>query len=177
MSIAPTNAALTIGQTQQFTATVPGGGAATWTVDTIAGGNASVGVVTATGLYTAGTAPGVHNLIATSVANTTQTATAIAAVTDLAGIYTWHNNNSRNGANTQEYALTPTNVNPTSFGKLASCTVGGPPPTTSYLSPPNMMDSLPSMRIRRRARCCGRRTSSTRRTAPPPARRPFRPMW
>jgi hypothetical protein len=125
MSIAPTNAALTIGQTQQFTATVPGGGAATWTVDTIAGGNASVGVVTATGLYTAGTAPGVHNLIATSVANTTQTATAIAAVTDLAGIYTWHNNNSRNGANTQEYALTPTNVNPTSFGKLASCTVDG----------------------------------------------------
>ena len=125
MSVAPTNAALTITETQQFTATVPGGGPATWTVNDIAGGNSSVGTVSSSGLYTAGTTPGSYTVKATSAANTSQTASATAAVTDLAGVYTWHDNNSRNGANTQEYALTTTNVNTTNFGKLASCTVDG----------------------------------------------------
>lgn len=124
MSLAPQNAALTLNRTQQFTATVPGGGAATWTVDGIANGNASVGTITATGLYTAGGA-GVHTIAATSVANSTQSAGASAAVTDLAGVYTYHNDAARDGANTQEYALTPGNVNTTSFGKLASCAVDG----------------------------------------------------
>jgi hypothetical protein len=125
MSVAPGNAALTLTETQQFTATVPGGGPATWTVNGIAGGNTSVGTVSSTGLYTAGTTPGSYTVMATSVANLAQHASATAAVTDLAGVYTWHDNNSRNGANTQEYALTTSNVNTTSFGKLASCTVDG----------------------------------------------------
>src|SRR6202522_258623 len=124
MSLAPQNAALTLNRTQQFTATVPGGGTATWTVDGIANGNASMGTITATGLYTAGGA-GVHTIAATSVANSTQSASASAAVTDLAGVYTYHNDAARDGANTQEYALTPGNVNTTSFGKLASCAVDG----------------------------------------------------
>ena len=125
VTVAPTIAALTVSQTQQFTATVPGGGAATWTVDGIAGGNAAVGVVTSGGLYTAGTAVGTHTVVATSVANPTQSGSAIVAVTDLAGVYTYHNDLARDGANTQEYALTPANVNTSSFGKLTSCTVDG----------------------------------------------------
>jgi hypothetical protein len=125
MSLSPKSAAITLTRTQQFTATVPGGGAATWTVDGIAGGNSTVGLISATGLYTAGTAAGAHTIVATSSANTTQSANAVVAVTDLAGVYTYHNNLARNGANTQEYALQTSTVNTASFGKLASCTVDG----------------------------------------------------
>jgi hypothetical protein len=94
-------------------------------VDNIASGNSTVGTISATGLYTTGTAPGTHTIVATSIANTTQSASAIIAVTDLAGVYTYHNNGARNGANTQEYALKTTTVNTTSFGKLVSCTADG----------------------------------------------------
>ena len=124
MSVAPQTAPLVLGATKQFTATVPGDVAATWTVDGIANGNTTVGTISSTGLYTAGVA-GTHTIVATSVANPAQTASAVAAVTDLAGVLTYHNDLSRDGANVQEYALTPTNVNATGFGKLASCTVDG----------------------------------------------------
>jgi hypothetical protein len=124
MSLAPQNSALTLNRVQQFAATVPGGGEAAWTVDGIANGNAAVGTITATGRYTAGAA-GVHTIVATSLANSTQSASAVAAVTDLAGVYTYHNDAARDGANTREYALSPANINTRSFGKLASCAVNG----------------------------------------------------
>ena len=128
VTVAPTIAALTVSQTQQFTVTVPGGGAAIWAVDGIVGGNAAVGIVTIVtsgALYTAGTAVGTHTVLATSVANSTQSGSAVVAVTDLAGMYTYHNDLARDGANMQEYALTTANVNTSSFGKLTSCTVDG----------------------------------------------------
>jgi hypothetical protein len=129
VTLSPTIATLTVSQTQQFTATVPGGGAATWAVDGIVGGSAAVGIVTSGGtsggLYTAGTAVGTHTVVATSVANPTQSGSAVVAVTDLAGVYTYHNDLARDGANMQEYALTTANVNTSSFGKLTSCTVDG----------------------------------------------------
>ena len=43
----------------------------------------------------------------------------------MAGIYTYHNDLSRDGVNSQEYALTPTDVNTSNFGKLFSCAVDG----------------------------------------------------
>jgi hypothetical protein len=125
MTVSPRTAALALSQTQQFTATVPGAGGATWTVDGVSGGNSTVGPISATGLYTAGTAAGMHTIVATSIANTTMSASANAAVTDLAGVYTYHNDLARDGANTHEYALQTSNVNVTSFGKLASCSVDG----------------------------------------------------
>ena len=125
MSVSPRTAAITLSQTQQFTATVPGGGGATWTVDGISGGNSTVGLISASGLYAAGTAVGAHTIVATSIADTTMSANALAAVTDLAGVYTYHNDLARDGANTHEYALQTSNVNVTSFGKLASCSVDG----------------------------------------------------
>jgi hypothetical protein len=125
MGIAPANVAVTLTRTQQFTATVPGGGAAIWTVDGITGGSATVGQVSSTGLYTAGTAAGLHSVVATSVANSGQKAAAAAAVTDLAGVYTYHNNLARDGSNIHEYALTPSTVTAAHFGKVATCTVDG----------------------------------------------------
>jgi hypothetical protein len=125
VSVSPRIAAITLSRTQQFTAIVPGGGAAAWTVDGIAGGNSTVGLVSATGLYAAGTAAGTHTLVATSVADPTKSANAIVAVTDLPGVFTYHNNLARNGANTQEYALQPSIVNTANFGKLAACAADG----------------------------------------------------
>jgi hypothetical protein len=125
LTVSPKTAAITLSQTQQFTATVPGGGAATWSVDGIAGGNGTVGSISSSGVYTPGTAVGTHTALATSVANSTQSGSAVVAVTDLAGIYTHHNDLARDGANVREYALTTANVKTTSFGKLFSCTADG----------------------------------------------------
>jgi hypothetical protein len=47
------------------------------------------------------------------------------AVTDIHGVFTYHNNAYRDGANTHEFALTPSTVTSATFGKLFSCTVDG----------------------------------------------------
>lgn len=79
--------------------------------------------------FTAPGTPGTVTITATSLADASKTATATIGVTDLAGVTTYLNGNSRQGANQQEYALTnaasspTTNVNSTNFGKLFSCTV------------------------------------------------------
>ena len=127
VAMSPKMAAIALLQTQQFTATVPGGGTATWAVDGIAGGNSAVGTVSAGGLYTAvaGTAAGAHTVVATSVANTSQSGSAVVTVTDLAGVYTYHNDLARDGANLHEYALTTANVNTNAFGKLFACRTDG----------------------------------------------------
>ena len=125
MALSPAFAAVSQSQTQQFTATVPGGGAASWMVDGISGGNSTVGLINSGGLYTPGMAAGVHTIVAISNANSSQTASAQVAVSDLAGVYTYHNDLERDGANTKEYALTPSNVATATFGKLFACTVDG----------------------------------------------------
>lgn len=125
MSLSPSVAALSLSQSQQFTASIPGGGGAGWTVDGISGGNGSVGLIDSTGLYTPGTAVGAHTIVATSTADSSQTASAQVYVTDLAGVLTYHNDIARDGANTHEYALDASNVNTSHFGKQFSCTVDG----------------------------------------------------
>ena len=122
VTVSPKAASITTSQTQQFTATVPGGGTPTWSVDTIAGGNSTVGTIDSTGLFTPGSAAGTHTILATSGSDS---GTATLGVTDLAGVYTFHNDLARDGANTKEYGLTTSNVNGSGFGKLTSCTVDG----------------------------------------------------
>lgn len=125
VNVAPRIAALALWQPQQFTASVSGGGAVTWSVDGIAGGNGTVGTIGSGGLYTPGSAVGTHTVLAANAANASQAGSAVVAVTDLAGVYTYHNDIARDGANTQEYALTTANVNTAQFGKLFSCTADG----------------------------------------------------
>jgi hypothetical protein len=127
VSVSPKRAAITTGQTQSFAATVTGSSntSVTWGVDTIAGGNATVGTIDASGKYTPPTSGGAHTVTATSVADGAKSASASLGVTDLAGVFTYHNNISRDGSNIKEYALTPANVSTSTFGKLFSCAVDG----------------------------------------------------
>ncbi|MGP8114774.1 MAG: hypothetical protein ACLQFT_20695, partial [Steroidobacteraceae bacterium] len=125
VTVTPQAAGITPYQSQQFTAAISGGGGATWTVDGFTGGNSTVGTITTGGLYTPGSAVGTHTIVATSVTNPSLSGSATVAVTGLAGVYTYHNDLYRDGANSQEYALTTTNVNTSSFGKLFSCTADG----------------------------------------------------
>jgi hypothetical protein len=125
VTVTPAIAALTESQTQQFTASVSGVGSVVWSVDGIAGGNATVGFIGTAGLYMPGSAAGAHAVTAASPAYPAVTGSAVAAVTALTGVYTYHNDLARDGANTQEYALTTSNVNSSSFGKLFSCSVDG----------------------------------------------------
>ncbi|MGC9293229.1 MAG: aryl-sulfate sulfotransferase [Acidobacteriaceae bacterium] len=53
VTISPQNAALAPGQTMQFTAASTGGGAIAWSVNGVAGGNATVGTIDTKGNYTA----------------------------------------------------------------------------------------------------------------------------
>ena len=79
--VAPKTATLRTGTQQQFTATVTGAvnPAVTWTVNTIAGGNSTVGTISATGMYTAPLIVPTSNTItvtATSVEDTTKSDSA-----------------------------------------------------------------------------------------------------
>ncbi|MEP6883751.1 MAG: PQQ-binding-like beta-propeller repeat protein, partial [Gammaproteobacteria bacterium] len=125
VTVTPQLAPLTTSQTQQFTAVVPGAVAANWSVDAVGAGNATVGTISAGGVFTPGTQVGIHTIRATSSANSLQSGTATVAVTDLAGVYTYHNDAARTGQNLQEYALTPAVVGGGKFGKLWSCAVDG----------------------------------------------------
>ena len=128
VTVAPKFAELASVQPQQFQANVVGNMtdlSVSWAVDGLAGGNASVGTISSAGLYQPPSSGGPHTVTATSVALTSASDSASVIVTDLAGVFTYHNDLARDGANLQEYALTPANVNTAKFGKLTSCPVDG----------------------------------------------------
>ena len=127
VTLTPKRAAVTTSQGQQFTATVtdPQNGGVSWSVDGVNGGNSTVGTVSTTGLFTPGSQIGVHSVTATSNSNHSVSASASIAVTDLKGVFTYHNDPARTGQNLQEYALTTATANSSTFGVLFSCPVDG----------------------------------------------------
>ena len=80
ITISPTSASVIAGTTQQFTTSVTGSSntAVTWSVNGLAVGNATIGTVTSSGLYTAPLSPpkAAITVTATSQANTTFSASA-----------------------------------------------------------------------------------------------------
>ena len=128
VSVSANTGGLTVGQTfSSLIATVSNDSqnrGVTWSAT---GGSFSL-TSTASGAATAYTAPataGVYTVTATSVTDITRSASITFGVTDLASVFTYHNNNSRDGVNQQEYTLTTSNVNTSTFGKLFSCPVDG----------------------------------------------------
>src|SRR6202035_4909034 len=61
----------------------------------------------------------------TTVAAPQVSGTATVAVTDLDGVFTYHNDKARDGVNSREFALMPATVTPATFVKLFSCPVDG----------------------------------------------------
>jgi hypothetical protein len=92
VSVSPKRAAVAMtAQTQQFTAPVTGDSqnrGISGSVDGTAGGNATVGSISSSGLYTPQQAVA-HTIAATSVADATNSASATVAVTDHAAVFTY----------------------------------------------------------------------------------------
>ncbi|MGC2636394.1 MAG: hypothetical protein WA294_04400 [Acidobacteriaceae bacterium] len=128
----PKRAGLVIGQSLQITATTSSGSGVNWSASGSSCSGSACGTFSATSsasgtpvTFTAASTAGAYTVTATSAADNTLLASGSVAVTDLAGVLTYHNDLARDGANTQEYALTPSTVTSTTFGKLFSCTVDG----------------------------------------------------
>jgi len=123
ITISPKLAGLTVTQTLMVSATVANDTskkAVSWSAT---GGTFSsdASASGATVTYTAPSTPGIYTITATQASDVTQRAAATIGVTDLHGVYTYHNDVARDGVNTSEYALTTANVNSSTFGKLFSC--------------------------------------------------------
>ena len=88
IQLSQTSVTMLAGAQQQFTVVVQGTNntAATWAVDTVVGGNSTVGTVTPAGLYTAPSQAGMHTVTATSVADTTKTASALVTVQEMISV-------------------------------------------------------------------------------------------
>ena len=130
VSISPKRAGLTVTQTVTVTATTNDAAGVTWTAAGSSCSGSACGTFSAgsslTGVgvtYTAPASAGVYTITATSATDVTVSASITIGVTDLAGVYTWHNNLNRDGSNTQEYALTPAVVATATFGRLFTCTI------------------------------------------------------
>jgi hypothetical protein len=124
VTISPVRGSVPISESLTFTATVANDTCTqgvTWT--------ASAGTFSAqnisSAIYVAGKTGGTVTITATSITVPTLSASATIGVTDLAGVATYHYDLSRDGVNSHEYALTTSNVNTSTFGKLFSCTVDG----------------------------------------------------
>jgi len=128
IAVTPANPSFAVGGTQQFTATATYSDASTGNVTstaTWASSTTSVASINASGLAT-GAATGTTTISATlnSVSGSTS-ATVTAANTQSVNVTTWHFDNNRSGLNPTETALTPGNVNSSSFGKLFSYQTDG----------------------------------------------------
>jgi Putative Ig domain len=124
--VSPKRGEITTSQTQTFNAVVTNdvlNQGVTWSVDTIIGGNSTVGTISAGGVYNPPTTGGLHTITATSVTDVTKSDFSSFGVTDLAGVFTYLNDVTRTGQNQKEYGLNTATVNATTFGKLFSCTV------------------------------------------------------
>lgn len=124
VALTPVRGGAVTGQSVTFTATVQNDvGAAGVSWSTSNGSFSSQNTTAA--MLTAPNTTGNVTVTATSVADNTKSASATIAITDLTGVTTYHNDLTRDGANTHEFALTPANVNTSTFGKLFSCAVDG----------------------------------------------------
>lgn len=130
IAISPKRAGINVTQSLSVTATTNDGAGVNWTATgsgcsgTACGTFTNVTATTAT--YVAPSTASVYTIAATSVSSPGTSASLAVGVTDLTGVTTYHNNLSRDGTNTHEYALTTSNVTSSSFGKLFSCVIDSP---------------------------------------------------
>jgi hypothetical protein len=128
VTISPKRGGLTITQSLSVTATVANDSSNQGVTWSATGGGTFSAASSTSGTpvtYTAPATAGVATITATSNADTTKSSSATIGVTDLPGVLTYHNDLSRDGVNSQEYALNTSNVASGAFGKLFTCTADG----------------------------------------------------
>ncbi len=126
VGVSPRLAGLTVGQRLSLTVMTNDSAGVTLQVDPAAGTlDTPTAANGSTVHFTASTIPGAYAIKATSVTDPTQIASLPVGVTDLSGVYTYHDDVSRDGVNAQEYTLTPANLAAVNFGKLFSCKTDG----------------------------------------------------
>jgi chitodextrinase len=123
VQVTPVRGGATLSQSLTFTANLQNDVSSAGVTWTSSGGTFSSHSITTATFVAPSATTGNVTVTATSVADSTQSATATIAVTDLSGVYTYQNDNSRTGSNLHEFALTTSNVNSATFGKLFSCNV------------------------------------------------------
>ena len=124
VTITPRRGGATLSQTIAFTAAVAGdvgGAGVTWSTT---GG--SLSGMSATQATFSSSGAGSFTVTATSVVDSSKSASATVGVTDLPGVFTNHNDSQRTGLNAQEYALSPSNLSSSTFGKLFACALDAP---------------------------------------------------
>ena len=123
LSLSPKLSSVTTSQALQLDVTSDGlsNNQLNWAVDAVPNGNTTSGTIT-NGLYIPPNLAGFHTITATLP---NASGSAQVAVTDLAGTFTWRNDNSRSGQNQKELALTPATVTSSTFGRLFSCALDG----------------------------------------------------
>jgi hypothetical protein len=135
--VSPALSSVTTSQTLQFNVLTPGIGNTdvTWAADG--------GTITPSGIYTPPNTTGAYTIEA-SLPNAKGFATV--EVTNFPGMFTWRNDNSRSGVNSQELALSPSTVSSSTFGMLFPCPIDG----YAYAQPlyvPNLAIPTDGMRI------------------------------
>jgi len=132
IAISPRAAALTLGQKTSLSVTTNDPLGVSWKLAPTGGSFAPA--QSTSGDSTTFTAPGTagaYTITATSVTNPATSSSIALGVTDLAGVFTYRNDSSRDGVDAQEYALTPGtggtggSVGTATFGKLFSCIADG----------------------------------------------------
>lgn len=132
IEIQPRRAAVTSGQRLALTAFTDDPAGVNWRVSPKGGTVEPAASLSARAVsFIAPRRAGLYTVTATGISDppgeryARQSRSILVAVTDLAGVYTYHDDLDRDGANKSEYALTPANVRASEFGKLFSCPVDG----------------------------------------------------
>jgi hypothetical protein len=126
VAITPRQAGVTVTQSLAVVASTNDNAGVIWSTSASGGSFSSATSPSGTKVtFMAPATAGVSTLTATSLTDSTRSTSITLGVTDLGGVYTYHNDVARDGANAHEYALTPSNVNTGDFGMLFSCAVDG----------------------------------------------------
>jgi hypothetical protein len=122
VTVSPKRGGITISQSLKFSAVVqndPSGQGVTWT----ASSGTFTNITPTSAVYHPPSNPGVYIVTAISTLDITKHASSTIGVTSLSGVTEYHNDSTRAGVNSQEFALTTSNVNTSTFAKLFSCAV------------------------------------------------------
>ena len=141
LTLSPSSAVLAVAATQQFSATLQGtaDSSVTWSVDGVTGGNATVGTVSGSGLYTAPAQTGTHTISAVSSTNSATQASAsitVASVSLSPGTVTIED------LTTQQFNATVQGSSTLSLNWMVDDTIGGSAATGTisasglYTAPP-----------------------------------------